>query len=72
MQHGNSRRDDRSAKGSRGLRCGVKTYTDCLAQEQQQKLDAGGDKVKLQKHYAELNNAQVEKCSSLPTSSTPS
>jgi len=43
----------------------VKTYTDCLAQEQQQKLDAGGDKVKLQKHYAELNNSQVEKVQQL-------
>jgi 3-oxoacyl-ACP reductase-like protein len=43
----------------------VKTYTDCLAQEQQQKLDAGGDKAKLQKHYAELNNAQVEKVQQL-------
>ena len=39
----------------------VKTYTDCLQQEQQQKLDAGGDKAKLQKQYADLNNAQVEK-----------
>ena len=43
----------------------VKTYTDCLAQEQQQKLEAGGDKVKLQKHYAELNNQQVEKVQQL-------
>ena len=43
----------------------VKTYTDCLAQEQQQKLEAGGDKVKLQKQYAELNNAQVEKVQQL-------
>jgi uncharacterized protein YdaT len=39
----------------------VKQYTDCLQQEQQEKLDAGGDKAKLQKQYAELNNAQVEK-----------
>jgi len=43
----------------------VKTYTDCLQQEQQAKLDAGGDKVKLQKQYAELNNAQVEKVQQL-------
>src|SRR5579859_7391803 len=43
----------------------VKTYTDCLQQEQQQKIDAGGDKVKLQKQYAELNNAQVEKVQQL-------
>ncbi len=43
----------------------VKQYTDCLQQEQQAKLDAGGDKVKLQKQYAELNNAQVEKVQQL-------
>jgi hypothetical protein len=43
----------------------VKIYTDCLAQEQQQKLEAGGDKAKLQKQYAELNNAQVEKVQQL-------
>jgi len=43
----------------------VKSYTDCLQQEQQEKLDAGGDKVKLQKHYAELNNSQVEKVQQL-------
>jgi regulator of RNase E activity RraB len=43
----------------------VKTYTDCLQQEQQAKIDAGGDKVKLQKRYAELNNAQVEKVQQL-------
>jgi len=43
----------------------VKTYTDCLAQEQQQKLEAGGDKAKLQKHYAELNNSEVEKVQQL-------
>lgn len=43
----------------------VKTYTDCLAQEQQQKIDAGGDKAKLQKQYAEMNNVQVEKVQQL-------
>jgi len=43
----------------------VKTYTDCLQQEQQAKVEAGGDKVKLQKHYAELNNAEVEKVQQL-------
>jgi hypothetical protein len=43
----------------------VKTYADCLQEEQQQKLDAGGDKVKLQKHYAELNNTEVEKVQQL-------
>lgn len=43
----------------------VKQYTDCLQQEQQAKIDAGGDKVKLQKQYAELNNAQVEKVQQL-------
>ena len=43
----------------------VKTYTDCLQQEQQAQLDAGGDKVKLQKKYAELNNVQVEKVQQL-------
>ena len=43
----------------------VKTYTDCLQQEQAAKLEAGGDKVKLQKQYAELNNAQVEKVQQL-------
>ena len=43
----------------------VKVYTDCLQQEQQQQLDAGGDKVKLQKKYAELNNVQVEKVQQL-------
>jgi uncharacterized protein YdaT len=43
----------------------VKTYTDCLQQEQQQKIEAGGDKAKLQKQYAELNNVQVEKVQQL-------
>jgi hypothetical protein len=43
----------------------VKQYTDCLAQEQQAKVDAGGDKAKLQKHYADLNNSQVEKVQQL-------
>lgn len=43
----------------------VKQYSECLQQEQQAKLDAGGDKVKLQKQYAELNNAQVEKVQQL-------
>jgi hypothetical protein len=43
----------------------VKTYTDCLQQEQQQKLEAGGDKAKLQKQYADLNNVQVEKVQQL-------
>ncbi len=43
----------------------VKQYSDCLQQEQQAKIDAGGDKVKLQKQYAELNNAQVEKVQQL-------
>jgi hypothetical protein len=43
----------------------VKTYSDCLQQEQQQKIADGGDKVKLQKQYAELNNVQVEKVQQL-------
>jgi hypothetical protein len=43
----------------------VKQYSDCLQQEQQTKIDAGGDKAKLQKQYAELNNAQVEKVQQL-------
>lgn len=43
----------------------VKQYSECLQQEQQEKIDAGGDKVKLQKQYAELNNAQVEKVQQL-------
>ena|ERR1700693_1497615 len=43
----------------------VKTYTDCLQQEQQQKLEAGGDKAKLQRQYADLNNVQVEKVQQL-------
>jgi len=43
----------------------VKAYTDCLQQEQQQKIDAGADKAKIQKQYAELNNIQVEKVQQL-------
>jgi outer membrane protein assembly factor BamD (BamD/ComL family) len=43
----------------------VKTYTDCLQQEQADKVAAGGDKVKLQKVYSKLNNDQVEKVQQL-------
>jgi hypothetical protein len=43
----------------------VKTYTDCLQQEQADKIAAGGDKAKLQKEYSKLNNDQVEKVQQL-------
>ena len=43
----------------------VKGYSDCLQQEQADKIAAGGDKVKLQKEYSKLNNDQVEKAQQL-------
>ncbi|HEY6452419.1 MAG TPA: hypothetical protein VIX87_07450 [Steroidobacteraceae bacterium] len=43
----------------------VKAYSDCLAQEQADKVAAGGDKIKLQAEYAGLNNAQVDKVQAL-------
>lgn len=43
----------------------VKAYSDCLAQEQADKVAAGGDKAKLQAQYADLNNAQVGKVQAL-------
>jgi glutamine cyclotransferase len=43
----------------------VKAYTDCLAQEQDAKVAAGGDKAKLQVQYSKLNNAEVEKVQQL-------
>jgi hypothetical protein len=52
-------------KAVQGYDAMVKTFTDCLQQEQQQKVEAGGDKAKLQKQYAELNNAWVEKVQQL-------
>jgi len=37
----------------------VSAYGDCLKQEEDAKVAAGGDKVKLHNTYAQLNNAQV-------------
>jgi len=43
----------------------IKSYSDCLQQEQADKIANGGDKVKLQKEYSKLNNDQVEKAQQL-------
>jgi hypothetical protein len=43
----------------------VKAYSDCLQQEQADKIAAGADKAKTEKKYAQLNNAQVEKVQAL-------
>jgi hypothetical protein len=43
----------------------VKAYSDCLQQEQADKIAAGGDKAKLQLQYSKLNNEQVEKVQQL-------
>jgi hypothetical protein len=43
----------------------VKSYTDCLQQEQNDKISAGGDKAKIDKQYSKLNNDQVEKVQQL-------
>lgn len=37
----------------------VRVYGDCLKQEEDAKVAAGGDKVKLHNTYAKLNNDQV-------------
>jgi len=48
-------------KAVRAFDTAVKAYSECLQQEQDAKIAAGGDKQKLAKQYADLNNAQVDK-----------
>jgi len=43
----------------------VKTYSECLQQEQESKIAAGADKAKTQAAYSKLNNAEVEKVQQL-------
>jgi hypothetical protein len=43
----------------------VKSYYDCLQQELEAKIAAGGDKAKIQLEYSKLNNVQVEKVQQL-------
>jgi outer membrane protein assembly factor BamD (BamD/ComL family) len=39
----------------------VSDYTACLQQEQNDKIAGGGDKTKIQKAYAKLNDEEVDK-----------
>jgi hypothetical protein len=39
----------------------VKSYADCLQQEQDAKVAAGGDKQKLAEEYSKRQNAEVDK-----------
>lgn len=48
-------------KAVRAYNDAVKAYADCLQQEQDTKIAAGGDKAKLTVEYAKLNNAEVDK-----------
>jgi hypothetical protein len=43
----------------------VKAYSECLQEEQDAKIAAGGDKAKIQAQYSKLNNAEVEKVQQL-------
>jgi hypothetical protein len=45
----------------KALNDAVRVYADCLKQEEDAKVAAGGDKVKLHNTYAKLNNDQVAK-----------
>ena len=45
----------------------VSAYGDCLKQEQDAKIAAGGDKAKLQSAYAKLNNDEVAKLQQVAT-----
>jgi len=45
----------------KALDAAVKTYSDCLKQEEDAKVAAGGDKVKLHNTYAKMNNDEVAK-----------
>jgi hypothetical protein len=46
-------------KAVKALNAAVAAYGDCLKQEEDGKVAAGGDKVKLHNTYAKLNNDQV-------------
>jgi hypothetical protein len=46
-------------KAVKDLNTAVSAYGDCLKQEEDAKVAAGGDKVKLHNTYAKLNNDQV-------------
>jgi hypothetical protein len=52
-------------KAVRAFDAAVKTYTECLQQEEDAKIAAGGDKEKLAKQYADLQNTQVDKAQKL-------
>lgn len=43
----------------RALNDAVRAYSDCLKQEEDAKVAAGGDKAKLHDTYAKLNNDEV-------------
>jgi hypothetical protein len=45
----------------RTLNAAVSDYTACLQQEQDAKVQAGGDKAKIMKEYAKLNDTEVDK-----------
>jgi hypothetical protein len=52
-------------KAVRAFDAAVKTYTECLQQEEDARIAAGGDKEKLAKQYADMQNTQVDKAQKL-------
>jgi hypothetical protein len=68
IPNGNSATRDEMVAAQKAVKAfdaAVNTYSECLQQEQDAKVAAGGDKQKLAKEYADLQNVQVEKAQKL-------